>query len=314
MDATIGSLAASVVIPVRGRSDDLRKCLEKLVEQTVPADQFEILVCDDGSQPRDSDAIRAACAMDSRIRYLKQPPRGPAAARNLGIGCARAPIVAFTDSDTLPTPGWLEALLAPFADPAIVGVEGPVRTPEAATSPLQEAPRNETGGVFLTANMAYRRSALLQVGGLDESFPLPAFEDVDLALCVRGLGKYAFAAQALVLHPWRKITLQSSVRRLRQFDWLLLTALRHGCLGWADRPTKYARYRIALAAAITLPLGRMRKGASYLFSNPRDGLQRIGISFIEAAIGLLMVPRFLRRAYPTERRRYLEPAMAGAAA
>ena len=58
----------------------------------------------------------------------------------------------------------------------------------------------------------------------------------------------------------------------------------------------------------------MRKGASYLFSNPRDGLQRIGISFVEAAIGLLMVPRFLRRAYPTERRRYLEPAMAGAAA
>src|SRR5829696_9803412 len=131
------TLAASVVVPVRGRSDDLRRCLERLIVQRDVED-FEILVCDDGSNEADAERIRETAAADDRIRYLRQPPRGPAAARNLGVACALAPIVAFTDSDTLPEPGWLAALLAPFADPKVVAVEGPVKTPMPAESPLEE--------------------------------------------------------------------------------------------------------------------------------------------------------------------------------
>jgi GT2 family glycosyltransferase len=275
-----------------------------LVVQTFDG-PFEILVCDDGSNDVDSARIRDVCGMDGRIRYLKQPPRGPAAARNLGIACARASIVAFTDSDTLPEPGWLQAIVAPFSDADVVGVEGPVRTPTSAQSPLEEAPRNENGHVFLTANMAYRRAALVEVGGLDEAFPYPAFEDVDLALCVSKLGKLAFAPTALVIHPWRKMTLQSSLRRMRNLDWLLVTALRHGCLGWKDRPTQYPRCRVALAAAVTLPLGRLRKGITFLTKAPVDALRRIGISLVEAVIGLALLPRWFRKRYPIERRRYL---------
>src|SRR5690606_29145227 len=110
-------------------------------------------------------------------------------------------------------------------------------------SPLEEAPRNE-GGVHLTANMAYRRAVLLEVGGLDEAFPLAAFEDVDLALSIRDRGSFAWAPNAIVMHPWRKVTLRSSLRRMKQMDWLLVTALRYGCLGWENRPTKYPRMRI----------------------------------------------------------------------
>ena len=46
-------------------------------------------------------------------------PRGPAAARNAGLAEATTPLVAFLDSDVLPTPGWLEPLLAHLADPAV---------------------------------------------------------------------------------------------------------------------------------------------------------------------------------------------------
>jgi GT2 family glycosyltransferase len=300
------TLVASVVVPVRGRCDDLKRCLARLILQR-DVDDFEILVCDDGSNEADSERIKDAASIDTRIRYLRQPPRGPAAARNLGVACALATIVAFTDSDTLPEPGWLSALLAPFADPKVVAVEGPVKTPMPAESPLEEAPRNDRGGVFLTANMAYRRDALLEVGGLDESFPYPAFEDVDLALCVSKLGEFRFAPHAVVLHPWRKMTLQSSLRRMRHLDWLLVTALRHGCLGWTDRPTKRPRLRIAIAAAVTLPLGRMRKGLRYMTQAPADAFRRIGIAAVEAVIGVWLLPRWFRKDYPVERRRYLSP-------
>lgn len=300
-------LQASVVVPVRGRSDDLIRCVECLINQDFPADSYEILVCDDGSSAADAAEIRQFCESHATVRYLRQDPKGPAAARNLGIANAKAPIVAFTDSDTLPTRGWLAAILEPFSDPEVVAVEGPVRTPRPAESPLEEAPRNE-GGVHLTANMAYRRQVLLDVGGLDEEFPLAAFEDVDLALSVRGRGHFAWAPNAVVMHPWRRVTLKSSLRRLKQLDWLLVTALRHGCLGWENRPTRYPRLRIALAAACTLPLGRVRKGLTYLFRSPADAAARIGISLIECVVSLSMAPRWLWGAFPVQRGRYLDGA------
>lgn len=298
-------LLASVVVPVRGRPDDLQKCVDCLLDQNIDHQKYEILVCDDGSSEPDAQAISAYCSQHSNVRYLRQDPRGPAAARNLGIAHARSEIVAFTDSDTLPTRGWLTAILEPFADPEVIAVEGPVRTPRPAVSPLEEAPRNE-GGVHLTANMAYRRKVLVEVGGLDETFPLAAFEDVDLALSLRDRGNFAWAPHAVVMHPWRKITLKSSLRRIRQLDWLLVTALRHGYLGWENRPTKYPRLRIMLAAACTLPLGRVRKGFRYLFTSPVDSLARIGISMLEGVIGLFLAPRWLWRDYPIQRGRYLD--------
>ncbi|MGL5095033.1 MAG: glycosyltransferase family 2 protein, partial [Planctomycetia bacterium] len=274
----------------------------------VAADRVEILVCDDGSTAVDAAAIQTVCAADARVRYLRQEPRGPAAARNLGVAHARAPVVVFTDSDTLPQPGWLAALVAPFADSAVVAVEGTVQPPGPPRGPLDEAPRS-TGGVFLTANMAYLRDALHAVGGFDESFPMPAFEDVDLALAVRDLGRIDYAPGALVLHPWRRVTLGGVLKRQRNFDWLLVTGLRWGCLGWVDRPTRHPRLRVALAAAVTLPLGRMRRGLAALTKTPCDALERIGISLVEAVVGCWRAPRYLCHAYAVPRRRYL-PAIA----
>lgn len=299
---------ASVVIPVRNRVEDLEACLQRVLDQSLPQGEFEVLVCDDGSEPVAAARIEAVCSRDVRIRRLRQTPKGPAAARNLGIADARAEFVVFTDSDTLPQPGWLKALLAPFADASVVAVEGPVRTPRPPKSALEEAPRSE-GGVHLTANMAYRRRTLLQVGGLDEAFPMPAFEDVDLALCAARLGKIAFAPDAVVVHPWRKVGLTASLRRLRQLDWLILTAQRHGCLGWRDRPTRHPRLRVIRAALLTLPLGRIRKAVACLRQSPGDSLARIAITFAETAAAFWHLPRWIRASRAPIRRRYLHGAL-----
>jgi len=111
-----GPAAVTVVIPVRDRSAELTRCLAGL---TVPgpAGTSRIIVVDDGS--RDPAAVRRAAAA-AGARVVPRPVSGgPAAARNTGLAAARTPLVAFLDSDCVPAPGWLDALLPHFADPAV---------------------------------------------------------------------------------------------------------------------------------------------------------------------------------------------------
>lgn len=298
------NVRVSVVIPVRDRATELGDCLRCLAAQSLPPEAFEVIVCDDGSSPDELRRIEQLCARRPEVRLVRQPARGPAAARNLGIGVARGTIIAFTDSDTLPSPRWLEQLIVPFSDPAVIGAEGPVRPPRPRQSPLEDAPRGE-GGARLTANVAYRRAALVQAGGLDEAFPLPAFEDTELALALRGLGPVRWVPGALVIHPWRRVTLRSVIAGMRRWDWLLVTALRHGCLGWESRPTRHPRLRVALAAAATLPLGRAIRSIGYLTKSPLAALEQLAHCAVQALLGLVLAPRWLFFPNPPPRGRFL---------
>ena len=70
------------------------------------------------ARPTRPRSRRVAGAAGARV--LRHPAsRGPAAARNAGLAAAATPLVAFLDSDVVPEPGWLEPLLAAFADPAV---------------------------------------------------------------------------------------------------------------------------------------------------------------------------------------------------
>ena len=300
-------LELSVVVPVRNRIDDLQTCLAALRAQTLDPSRFEILVCDDGSEPPVSNPNRDEDCSLPTIRVLRQPPRGPAAARNLGIGHARAPVVVFIDSDTIPQPGCLSALLQALThNPDAVGVEGAVVPPRSRLSPLEEAPSNERGEVFLTANAAFRREALLQVGGFDESFPYPACEDVDLALALEPFGPIVWAPDVVVVHPLRRMTWRAAAWRVRYLDSLLSLAVRHGCLGWPNHPTRWPRLRIAIAALFTLPLGRVCDAARFILRCPKDVLIRVAHSLGEAMLALVRLPRWLMHSSPVARRSSLQ--------
>ncbi|HET9967182.1 MAG TPA: mycofactocin biosynthesis glycosyltransferase MftF [Streptosporangiaceae bacterium] len=113
----------TVVIPVRDRAPELTRCLAGLAGAT------QVIVVDDGS--RDPSAVRRA-AVAAGARMVARPVSGgPAAARNTGLAAARTPLVAFLDSDCVPAPGWLDALLPHFADPA-VGAAAPRIVPHEA--------------------------------------------------------------------------------------------------------------------------------------------------------------------------------------
>jgi mycofactocin system glycosyltransferase len=113
-DAAVEGPEVTVVIPVRDRHAELARCLAGL------GDVRRVIVVDDGS--RDPAAIGSAAAAAGASVVRRPVNGGPAAARNTGLAAATTPLVAFLDSDCVPGPGWLDALLPHFADPAVGAV------------------------------------------------------------------------------------------------------------------------------------------------------------------------------------------------
>lgn len=104
----------TVVIPVRDRHAELARCLAGL------GNVRRVIVVDDGS--RDPVAIQSAAAVAGASVVRRPVNGGPAAARNVGLAAATTSLVVFLDSDCVPGPGWLDALLPHFADPAVGAV------------------------------------------------------------------------------------------------------------------------------------------------------------------------------------------------
>jgi cellulose synthase/poly-beta-1,6-N-acetylglucosamine synthase-like glycosyltransferase len=98
-----------VVIATRDRPARLAACLESLAAQDYPRERFEVIVVEDGG---DCGLHQMGARYRERLqlRTLTRPYRGRSAARNHGAADAGGELVAFTDDDTEPEPGWLRAL------------------------------------------------------------------------------------------------------------------------------------------------------------------------------------------------------------
>jgi glycosyltransferase involved in cell wall biosynthesis len=223
----------SVVMATYRRPQLLRKGLEALLKQTLAPSRYEIIVVDDG-RSEDTRAVVTELAARTAgrgpaLRYLHPagPTRGPAGARNTGWRAAQAPLIAFTDDDTLPEPTWLaEGLKAMAADHGmpVVAAAGQVVVPISGR-PTDHA--RMTQGLeraeFATANAFARRDALLQVGGFDERFTRAWREDSDLHFSLLALGAVVLAPEARVVHPVREVRWGVSLGQQAnvQFDALL---------------------------------------------------------------------------------------------
>ena len=305
------TLAASVIIPVHNRKSELQACLWALAAQDFPLSQFEVIVCDDGSTEDFSQVLAEARQRQLQISYVRQPNKGPAAARNLGIKHAKAEIVAMTDSDTLPDAAWLKNLIeALAADPSAVGVEGRVfANNENEFAPLGEGPENQSGGVYLTCNMAYRRRVLFEVGGFDETFPFPAYEDVELAARAIQRGKILWQPAAVITHPQRPLTLKTVWKKLKHWEFVLRMGYRYGYFGWPRYPTKWPKLYLIGLSVVALPLSKWKQAASCLMTNPAAAAKLFLFGLAESLGALLLVvPKtiFSSRRQLAERQRYLD--------
>ena len=115
----------AVVIPTRNRPDLLGRCLESLACQTLPKGVSEILVCDDGSSEDLATLVKTFCSSLPGIRLIKQQPKGPAAARNMGFRSSDADIFVCVDSDVVCADGFVENLVGALRrNPNWVAAEG----------------------------------------------------------------------------------------------------------------------------------------------------------------------------------------------
>jgi GT2 family glycosyltransferase len=217
----------SVVLPTYNRVEDLRRCLTALESQTPGAGPFDVIVIDDGSTDGTLLLLKEMQAHSRlRLRFMSQANRGPAAARNRGIGESSSPLIAFTDDDCIPEPDWLERLLAALpADARCAGIGGRVmRQNDSRIGRFIDLigtlnpPLSEGKALYLvTANALYRRSCLLEVKGFDEQFAWPGGEDQDISDRLRDRGYYHAFTDTAVIHHKHRDTLSGLFRTHRHY-------------------------------------------------------------------------------------------------
>ncbi|PYR31666.1 MAG: hypothetical protein DMF90_25130 [Acidobacteria bacterium] len=198
----------SVVVCAYNAADTLEDCLSSLDRLTYP--DYEVILVNDGS----SDATGDIARQHSRVRIIEVPNAGLSAARNVGLAAATGEIVAYTDADTRVDRDWLTYLVQPFLTSDVVGSGGPNVVPD-DDPPVAQCVARAPGGpthVLLDdriaehvpgCNMAFRRDALLAVGGFDPLY-LRAGDDVDMCWRLQTRGwRIGFASSALVWHHHR---------------------------------------------------------------------------------------------------------------
>lgn len=184
----------SVVIPNYNRAGDLRRCLESLVAQTF--DDFEVLVCDDGSTDNSAE-VAAGFTDQLDLRFdTAENFGGPARPRNRGIALARAPFVAFLDSDDWWAPGKLANSVPVLEAGADVvyhdlylvrsqhqqAFDVKIKSTPLLTPMFQSLLC--TGISIPNSSAVVRKSLLEQIGGVCEDRELISVEDYDTWLCL----------------------------------------------------------------------------------------------------------------------------------
>lgn len=247
-------MTVTVVVPAHQAAATLGACLAGLGDA-------DVIVVDDGS----SDAT-AEIAERAGARVIRTDRVGPAEARNAGVAATTGDVIAFTDADCVPQPGWLAAGNGCIEGGADL-VQGAVRP---ASSPGPWDRTVSVGaeiGLYETANLFVRRSVFEQVGGFEMPFPVDLGvhfgEDIWFAWRARRAGaRTAFCADALVEHavfPRDAAGWLAELRRRRYFPAIaaLVPELRdtffHRRWFLSERS---ARFDLALAGAVAAALSR----------------------------------------------------------
>jgi HAD superfamily hydrolase (TIGR01662 family) len=241
----------SVVVPTIGRPS-LDVLLDALATASGPR-PAEVVLVDDR---RSGEPLRPDRPGLPPVRVVRTGGGGPARARNLGWRTARTEWIAFLDDDVVPDPDWYDRLDRDLTGlPAdVAGSQGRVRVPLPEDRRPTDWERGTAGlatSAWITADLAYRRSALAAVGGFDERFPRAFREDSDLALRVMATGARLVRGERWITHPVRPADRWISLRvQAGNADDVLMRRL-HGP-GWrkrAEAPLGRRPQHLAVTAA-----------------------------------------------------------------
>ncbi len=287
----------SVVLLSHRRPHLLSRVVHGVAQLDYP--NFEIVVV--GDQPSIED-YGLPPAWAARIRYAKVEDQNVCKSRNVGLALSSGEIVAFCDDDAVPEPNWLSELVIPFQTEAVATVAGSVRGADGLRMEWtggwfdrtsRETPAHWTNGIKIASsqsqitksrflalmgvNTAFRRDAVISVGGFDEAYRY-YLDETDLALRLARAGwAAAYVAEAEVHHLREANVARDSLRTPRNLSQIAASKAYfcHRHLPPKDVPSALAGFRKRRIAELDpyIRLGTLRRaGRNALISQMDVGL------------------------------------------
>jgi glycosyltransferase involved in cell wall biosynthesis len=191
----------TVAVVVKNRAAMMARCLDGIAAQSgLP---YEVVVVDNESTDGTWELLTERASVSNGQLRVARAPGTVGHVRNLALADARAPVIAYVDSDCVPEPGWLKlGVDALERDPHLGVVQGRTRPDPSAPRGSWPATQDigRLSGMYEACNIFYRTDVLRAAGGFDESIGFFG-EDVSAGWNVLRLGRRAeFAPDAIVNH------------------------------------------------------------------------------------------------------------------
>jgi len=219
----------SFVVPAYNEENYLPACLEAILAQTRDReDRFEIVVVNNAS----TDRTREIALRYPGVKVVDEPRKGLTFARQAGFLSTSGALIANVDADSRLTPGWVDHVLAAFADDSeLVALSGPFIYYD--LTPMQQIGVRgfyliawityainryilRVGSMVQGGNFVVDRAALERIGGFNLAISFYG-EDTDIARRMSAVGDVLFT---------HELKMFSSARRLKK-EGLCVMAARY---------------------------------------------------------------------------------------
>lgn len=219
-------MKVSVIVVTLNEEKNMENCLQSLLKQDIPEQDYEIIVVDGGSTDNTQKIVRDVAKHHSFIKLVTKEKGSITECRNLGIKNAHYDYVAFTDADCVVPKDWLNRLRKAFSRHAVAtplaGIGGANIPPETGNSfqkaigivfnswlgslgSIQAMPMKQDRQVFSIScsNSLYKKKALLDVGMFSEELGNQG-EDWDMGAKLQAKGYMVYGVHgSFVWHHLR---------------------------------------------------------------------------------------------------------------